>query len=285
MLTLHTVDAMRQASTELRSQGLRIGFVPTMGYLHQGHRSLMRRLRPQVDRLVVSIYVNPLQFAPHEDFDVYPRDPEGDAAACRDEGVDVIFMPPPAGHPDGLYPPGFQTRIHVPALDDGRLCSVSRPHFFEGVATVCFRLFQVVGCHAAAFGQKDFQQLTIIRRMVRDLELGIDIVGGPIIREPDGLAMSSRNVYLKGADRQRAVSLSRALRTMQQAVAQGQTQVSALLESGRAQLDVDTLDYLEVVDVDTLQPLTHVSRESRAAVAAVVGQTRLIDNIALVPPA
>lgn len=283
MITLDTVSAMRTWSRETRDQGLRIGFVPTMGFLHDGHRANMRRLRPHVDRLVVSIYVNPLQFAPHEDFDVYPRDAEGDTAICEAEGVDVVFMPPPAGDPNGLYPPGFETRIHVPALDDGRLCAVSRPHFFEGVATVCYRLFQVVGCDVACFGEKDFQQLTILRRMVADLELPLEIVGQPTIREDDGLAMSSRNAYLKGPDRERAVSLSRALFAMQDAVAAGTTDAAALLELGRSLLDVDELDYLEVVDRDSLAPIQSVTREARAAIAAFVGRTRLIDNVALVP--
>ena len=208
---------------------------------------------------------------------------EGKAEGNEEEGADVIFMPPPAGDPTGLYPPGFQTRIHVPALDDGRLCAKSRPHFFEGVATVVYRLFQVVGCDMAAFGEKDFQQLTIIRRMVADLEMGIDIVGGPIIREDDGLAMSSRNAYLKGVDRQRAVSLSRGLRAMQGALADGVTDAAALIEVAKAELEVDALDYLEVVDKDSLAKVGEVTRESRAAIAAMVGRTRLIDNVALVP--
>lgn len=260
-----------------RSEGLTIGFVPTMGFLHDGHRALMRALRGRVDQLVVSIYVNPLQFAPHEDFDTYPRDPDGDSAACEAEGVDVIFMP------SELYPPGFATRVSAPSLDE-QLCSVSRPHFFTGVATVVARLLMVTRCHLAAFGEKDYQQITIIRRVVADLALPCEIVGVPIKREPDGLAMSSRNVYLSDADRVRATSLSRTLRAMQAQVAAGETDVAALLDAGVASLDVDEVDYLQIVDRDSLVPLIRIEGEARVAVAAVLGKTRLIDNMALVPP-
>lgn len=269
------VTAWAQA---VRADGARIGFVPTMGYLHEGHRSLMRLLRPRVDRLVVSVYVNPLQFAPHEDFDAYPRDLDGDLAACRDEGCDLVFTP------TELYPSGFETRISVPALD-GMLCGRSRPHFFTGVATVVYRLFRVVRPHVAAFGEKDWQQLAIIRQMVADLDLGIEIVGGPIIREPDGLAMSSRNAYLSGPDRERAASLSAALREIQRLAAGGLVQVGDLIAAAHDRLQVDALDYLEIVDARTLAPLQVVDRPARAAIAAVIGRTRLIDNIAVLPGA
>jgi pantoate--beta-alanine ligase len=259
-----------------RAAGARIGFVPTMGFLHEGHRSLMRLLRPQVDRLVVSIYVNPLQFAPHEDFAAYPRDMEGDLAACAEEVCDLVFLP------ETLYPEGFETRISVPALDRS-LCSLSRPHFFTGVATVVHRLFRVVRPHVAAFGEKDYQQLAVIRRMVRDLDMGIEIVGGPIVRETDGLAMSSRNAYLSLEQRERATSLHAALRDVLRGVAAGTTDVPALLERARSVLDVDGIDYLEIVDADTLQPVARVDRPCRVAVAARVGATRLIDNMAVIP--
>lgn len=264
-------------SAAAREQGLRIGFVPTMGALHEGHRSLVRRLRPQVDRLVLSIYVNPLQFAPHEDFGAYPRDPTGDAAICEAEGCDLLFQPPE------LYPPDFRTRIQVPTLDQ-TLCSVSRPHFFTGVATAVFRLLQIVQPHIACFGEKDYQQLAIIRRMVADLGLPVHIDGGPIIREPDGLALSSRNAYLSPAQRARATSLSRALRAMQAAAHTGERQVAALREIGLHALDVDAVDYLEVVNPHTLQPVQAVHGECRVAVAARIGTTRLIDNAPLGEP-
>lgn len=277
MKTLTDATALSAWAAEARAEGLTLGFVPTMGYLHEGHRSLMRLLRPRVDRLIVSVYVNELQFAPHEDFDVYPRDPEGDAAACEAEGTDLLFMP------DALYPPGFATRVSLPALD-GVLCSESRPHFFTGVATVVCRLLHLTRCNVAAFGEKDFQQLTIIRRMVEDLAMDVEIVGGPIVREPDGLAMSSRNAYLKGIDRERAVTLSQALFDMQARVATGERDVPALVERARELLRVDEVDYLQVVDSRTLEPLTWLDGPARVALAAVVGRTRLIDNVALEPP-
>ncbi|TVQ90142.1 MAG: pantoate--beta-alanine ligase [Deltaproteobacteria bacterium] len=255
-----------------RAAGRRIGFVPTMGYLHEGHRSLMRLLRPKVDRLVVSIYVNPLQFGANEDFTSYPRDPEGDAQACRAEGVDVLFSP------TELYPPGFATRISVPALDQ-TLCSVRRPHFFTGVATAVHRLFRIVRPHFAAFGEKDFQQLAVIRRMVSDLAMSVEIVGGPVVREADGLAMSSRNAYLSSAQRVRAVSLSRALVAMQGAALKGEAQGVALRALGRSILDVDELDYLSIIDPSTLQPVERLTARARVVVAAYVGKTRLIDNM------
>lgn len=281
--TLSTASAMTQWAQVERASGRTIGFVPTMGYLHEGHASLMRLLRPRVDRLVVSIFVNPLQFAPHEDFDVYPRDPEGDLAICVREGVDAVFFPPPAGDPEGLYPLGFETRISVPALDH-QLCSTSRPHFFTGVATVVYRLFRVVQCHVAAFGEKDYQQLAIIRRMVNDLGLDIDIVGGPIVREVDGLAMSSRNVYLSPGDRNRACSISRAIRAIEAAASGGLVDVETLVTIGRAALDVDSVDYLSIVDATTLQPTVRIDSECRVAIAAQLGNTRLIDNGPVRPP-
>jgi pantoate--beta-alanine ligase len=262
------------ASERVRLAGGRVGFVPTMGYLHEGHASLMRLLRPQVDHLVVSIYVNPLQFGPNEDFDAYPRDPEGDAARCAAEGVDLVFSP------TELYPPGFVTRISVPALDIG-LCSVSRPHHFTGVATVVHRLLKVVRPDVAAFGEKDYQQLAVIRAMVRDLELGVRIVGGPIVREPDGLAMSSRNAYLRPDERARAASLSQALAAADAAFHAGERDAAALVGAATARLDVDRVDYVALVDADTLAPLAVVDRPARMAIAGYIGRTRLIDNAAI----
>jgi pantoate--beta-alanine ligase len=274
MQTAADPGVVNASSERVRARGGVIGFVPTMGFLHEGHRSLMRMLRPRVDHLVVSVYVNPLQFAPNEDFAAYPRDPDGDAAACAAEGVDLVFAP------TELYPPGFVTRVSVPALDRG-LCSVARPTHFTGVATVVHRLFRVVRPHVAAFGQKDYQQLAVIRAMVRDLDLGIEVLGGPIVREPDGLAMSSRNAYLSPSDRARAASLSRALSAIQAAHRAGQVEVAALVAIGRAALDVDAVDYLEIVDPVTLEPLTDARGPARAAIAAVVGRTRLLDNAPL----
>jgi pantoate--beta-alanine ligase len=274
MLTLDSADALRTYVSALKASGRRIGFVPTMGYLHAGHRALMARLRPQVDVLIVSVYVNPLQFGPGEDLARYPRDPEGDARACQAEGVDVLFLPA------DLYPPGFATRVKVPALDQG-LCAVTRPTHFEGVATVVARLLGLTRADIACFGEKDYQQLAIIRRMVVDLEIPCVIDAGPIIREADGLAMSSRNVYLSPDERRRAPSLRQALGAMADAVAAGERDVATLRELGLRTIDADRLDYLEVVDADSLAPLTAVHRPARAAIAAYYGRTRLIDNLAL----
>lgn len=259
-----------------RAQGLRIGLVPTMGFLHRGHTSLMEALRARVDRLVTSVYVNPLQFGPSEDLARYPRDPDGDLARCRGVGVDAVFMP------DDLYPEGFSTSVSVHGLTDG-LCGAKRPGHFEGVATVVTRLFGLTRCDVAIFGEKDYQQLQVIRRLVRDLALPVEIVAGELVREVDGLALSSRNTYLSEDERRRALSLSRALCAMAAEVRDGRREVPSLQRQGRAHLDVDKLDYLEVVDAESLAPLETVDRPARALVAAFVGKTRLIDNVALEP--
>jgi len=260
-----------------KAKGHVVGFVPTMGFLHRGHASLMALLRPKVDKLVVSIYVNPLQFGPNEDLDTYPRDPEGDWAVCETEGVDCVFMP------EDLYPDGFQTSVSVHGLADG-LCGATRPGHFEGVTTVVARLFGVTRCDVAVFGEKDYQQLAILRRMTRDLALPVDIIGGPLVRDSDGLALSSRNKYLGAPDRERALSLHRALFSMARAYEAGTEDTERLLEIGRQALSVDGLDYLQIVDAMTLQPVSRVSRPSRAMVAAFVGRTRLIDNLHVGPP-
>lgn len=260
-----------------RAQGLRVGFVPTMGFLHRGHTSLMALARPLCERLVVSIYVNPLQFGPNEDLARYPRDPEGDAAKCAGEGVDLLFTPP------SLYPEGFQSRVTVQGLTEG-LCGAARPGHFEGVTTVVARLFGLVQPTLAVFGEKDYQQLAVIRRMVADLAMPIEVLGGALVRDEDGLALSSRNAYLSPEERARALALVRALRALAAAVAVGEREVATLTALGRETLGaagVDRVDYLEVVDPDTLTPLQVVDRPARALVAAWVGRTRLLDNLAL----
>ncbi|MCB9678637.1 MAG: pantoate--beta-alanine ligase [Alphaproteobacteria bacterium] len=271
MITVTETAAMTAWST---ARPGRIGFVPTMGFLHSGHVSLMQRLRPEVDRLVVSIFVNPLQFGPNEDLDRYPRDPEGDAAKCRAAGVDALFVP------TDFYPSDFSTGVSVARLTEG-LCGAKRPGHFDGVTTVVARLFGVTRCHVACFGEKDYQQLAVVRRMVRDLALPVEIVGAPLIRDHDGLALSSRNKYLTADDRPRALSLHHALFAMRDAREAGQTDVPALLALGRSVLQADREDYLQIVDADSLEPLQTVDRPARALVAAFVGQTRLIDNVAL----
>lgn len=267
---------MQAEARARRAEGQRIGFVPTMGFLHTGHTSLMRQCRPLCDWLVVSIYVNPLQFAPHEDLDRYPRDAEGDLAKCEAAGVDVVFMP------SELYAPGHSTRVRVSGVSEG-LCGGSRPVFFEGVATAVARLFGIVKPTVSIFGEKDYQQLKVIQRMVADLALDVDVLGGPLVRDADGVALSSRNAYLDPVARARAASLHRALFAMRDARAAGEQEVEKLLEIGRQRLDVDRLDYLEIVDDVHLRPLARLSpgESARALVAAFLGQTRLIDNVGL----
>ena len=270
------VDPARMQETALawRAQGLRVGFVPTMGFLHQGHTSLMDLARPLCDRLVVSIFVNPLQFGPGEDLDRYPRDPEGDAARCKAHGTDLLFMP------TALYPPGHATRVAVRGLSDG-LCGADRPTHFEGVTTVVARLFGVVQPHVAVFGEKDYQQLAIIRRMTRDLALPVEVVGGPLVRDTDGVALSSRNKYLTDTDRLRARTLSGSLRAIQAAVQAGERHVPTLLALGRSRVDADELDYIDIRSADDLASLDVIDRPARVFGAARYQHTRLIDNMAL----
>ena len=276
MQQLATDAEMVRWSREQRAAGLRIGFVPTMGFLHRGHASLMARLRPVVDRLVVSIYVNPLQFAPGEDLDAYPRDLEGDLAVCAAEGVDCVFAP------SDLYPADFSTSVTVSGLTE-MLCGRDRPTHFGGVTTVVARLFGLTGCDVACFGEKDYQQLAVIRRMVRDLAMPVEIVGGALVRDDDGIALSSRNKYLRPEDRVRARSLHRALFAMQEACREGERDAEALLARGREVVDCDRLDYLDIRDAETLAPVARVERPARALIAAVVGRPRLLDNVGLEP--
>lgn len=276
MITILDVPAMRSWAAQHRSRGHRIGFVPTMGFLHSGHISLMERLRPEVDVLIVSIFVNPLQFGPNEDLDQYPRDPDGDAKKCEAAGVDCLFVP------THFYPPGFSSTVSVQGLSEG-LCGGKRPDHFDGVTTVVARLFGVTHCDVACFGEKDYQQLAVIRRMTRDLALSVEVVGAPLIRDTDGLALSSRNNYLDTRTRAQGLTLHRSLNAIQAALSAGQTSVDALLAEGRRVLEVDREDYLEIVDPDSLEPLEVVVGPARVLVAAFVGKTRLIDTMALIP--
>ena len=274
-----TNEAMVAWSQSRRRDGRTIGLVPTMGFLHRGHMSLMALLRPLVDDLVVSIYVNPLQFGPGEDLDCYPRDTEGDLAKCQQQGVDCVFVP------QDIYPDGFCTSVAVGGLTSG-LCGADRPTHFEGVTTVVARLFGLVGCQFATFGEKDYQQLMVLRQMVSDLSLNVRIVPGALIRDDDGLALSSRNKYLSLAERKRALSLHRALFAMGNAAKAETEDVTALLELGRGNLTLDPgddLHYLELVDAVNLQRVEQVRGPCRALIAAVVGRTRLIDNVAVGP--
>jgi len=253
-----------------------------MGFLHEGHLSLMRAAKTKADHLVVSIFVNPLQFAPGEDLDRYPSDPEGDAKKCKELGCDVLFSPVKAD----LYPAGFQTRVQVGALAR-HLCGASREGHFEGVATIVLKLFGLVRPSTALFGSKDYQQLQIIRRMARDLDLGIDVVGMPIVREEDGLALSSRNAYLSEEERRQALVLSRSLRALENDVAAGERCVEVLLRRARSLIEEQALsciDYVSVVDAEELTPLESIGdAPALAALAVAFGKTRLIDNRVIRP--
>ncbi|HSZ81742.1 MAG TPA: pantoate--beta-alanine ligase [Polyangia bacterium] len=261
-----------------RARGERVAFVPTMGALHEGHVSLLREGRRRGDRLALSIFVNPTQFGPKEDLARYPRDLPGDLAKAASAGTDVAYCPAPGD----VYPPGFQTYVQVRDLEQG-LDGGARPGHFVGVATVVCKLFNVVRPHVALFGEKDYQQLAVIRRMVADLDLGVEILGMPIVREPDGLAMSSRNVYLSPDERRRALALSRGLDAARAAAAAGERDATALVALVRAALEgqVDRVDYVELRDADTLAPVPRLERAGVLLAAAFVGNTRLIDNARL----
>jgi len=277
MKTIVDPAEMQAQALAWRAAGLRVGFVPTMGFLHSGHTSLMDLARPLCDKLVVSIFVNPLQFGPNEDLDRYPRDPVGDAEKCAAHGTDVLFMP------EALYPKGHVTRVAVKGLTE-ELCGADRPTHFEGVTTVVARLFGVVQPNVAVFGEKDYQQLAVIRRMTRDLALPVEIIGGALIRDDDGVALSSRNKYLSADQRRRARTLSASLRAIIGAVQAGETDVPTLIELGRSILDADTIDYIDIRDADDLAPMATVDRPARVFGAARYGHTRLIDNMALPGP-
>jgi pantoate--beta-alanine ligase len=263
-------------SEAARARGERIAFVPTMGYLHAGHVALLEEGRRRGDRLVLSIFVNPTQFAPTEDLARYPRDLEGDLDKAAGAGTDVAFVPGDAE----MYPRGYQTFVQVRELEKG-LCGAHRPGHFVGVATVVCKLFNIVRPHVAIFGEKDYQQLAVIRRMVADLDMPIDIVGRPTVREPDGLAMSSRNKYLSPEERQRALALSRGLRAARALFEGGERDSAKLVAAAQTQIApaVTRVDYVELRDADTLAPIAdRVTGPAVMAVAAFVGTTRLIDN-------
>ena len=268
--------AMRARVEDLRRDGLRIAVVPTMGYLHEGHLSLLRAARAAADVVILTIFVNPTQFGPSEDLSRYPRDEAGDLAKARPCGLDLAFCPDAAA----MYPPGAQTFVEVRELARP-LCGEKRPGHFTGVATVVTKLFNLTRPHVAFFGEKDFQQLAVIRRMTRDLDLGIEIVGMPIVREPDGLAMSSRNVYLSAEERADALSLSRGLAAAEAAFRAGERSAAALLAAARAPIEAASrarIDYVELRDADELTPVDTVTRPAVLAIAVFVGATRLIDN-------
>lgn len=274
---VRTVKALRARIDAWRSAGLSVGLVPTMGALHEGHLSLVRRSNSLAERTVASIFVNPAQFAPHEDFNSYPRQEADDLALLQQAGCRLAFIPTR----DEMYPEGFQTAISVSSLAQG-LCGASRPQFFGGVATVVCKLLNQARPDIAVFGEKDYQQLLVIRRMVRDLNMSVEIIGAPIIREADGLAMSSRNAYLTADERKVAGSLNKIIAEIAARLERGED-VDAALQFGRAQITesgFDRIDYLEVRSADMLEPQGPgpIDRASRVFVAAILGRTRLIDN-------
>jgi len=279
MLELTSISELRSWTRTQRAAGRRIGFVPTMGYLHEGHLALVDEARRLADSLILSIFVNPLQFGPAEDLARYPRDLPRDRALASARGVDALFVPTVAD----MYPPGSEVRVS-PGLIADRWEGAARPGHFTGVLTVVAKLFHLVEPDVACFGQKDIQQLTLVRRMVRDLDWPVEIVAVPTVREPDGLALSSRNAYLGAEDRGRAVVLSRALQTAHQAWRGGETRAPALEGRMRQVLGTEptvAVEYISIADPDALAPVATADERTVVAIAARIGGTRLIDNIEL----
>ena len=280
MRIVRTIPELRVALKAVRESGQSIGFVPTMGYLHEGHAALIRQSTARCDTTVVSVFVNPTQFGPGEDLAKYPRDLERDQNLCLRLGVQILFMP----EPQEIYPAGFVTSITVGTMGD-LLCGQFRPGHFQGVATVVAKLFSLVQPDLAFFGQKDLQQTAILQRMVKDLNMPVDILVAPTIREADGMAMSSRNTYLSPADRKRALSISRGLQAAEGAFKGGERDSEILLGLVRTELvAADVIQYVQLVDPLSLESITGpITRPAAIAVAVVIGKTRLIDNLLLSP--
>ncbi|MBI3408421.1 MAG: pantoate--beta-alanine ligase [Planctomycetes bacterium] len=277
-----TIEETGTAISDARRRGLSLGLVPTMGALHAGHASLMSRARRETGFVVVSIFVNPTQFGPHEDLSRYPRPFEKDVALCDAESADLVFHP----RPELMYPPAFKTYVEVHELQD-MLEGASRPGHFRGVATVVLKLFSIIQPEFAYFGQKDAQQVRVIQQMVRDLNVPVKLVVCPTIREADGLALSSRNQYLSVEERKNAVVIFNALSDIRKRVEAGERNVPALIRAAQERIDkvADArLDYLAIVDHDTLQPLQTLTGRALVAIAVFLGRTRLIDNILLEIP-
>ena len=281
MKIVETIDEVREQVRAWRREGLSVGLVPTMGYLHEGHKSLIDRAVKDNDRVVVSVFVNPMQFAPTEDLESYPRDMERDASLCEKAGAALIFHP----QPEEMYPADFSSYIDMDTLTGG-LCGKSRPIHFRGVCTVVAKLFHIVEPDRAYFGQKDAQQLAVIRHMVSDLSFGIEIVGCPIIREEDGLAKSSRNTYLDQEERKAALVLSQSLQEGRALIETGERGAEAVAGAVAARIQTEPLakiDYVEVVDWNTLEPVAEIQKPVLVAIAVYIGKTRLIDNFIYEP--
>ena len=275
---VRTVQALRGKVRAWRRGGLRIGLVPTMGFLHDGHLSLVDQVRPLVDRVILTIFVNPTQFGPGEDLEAYPKDEAGDLKQARPRGVDLVFIPDEGE----MYPAGAETSVQLERLPH-HLCGLKRPVHFGGVATIVAKLFVISEPDVAIFGEKDYQQLQVIRRMTRDLLMDIEILGGPTVREPDGLAMSSRNKYLTDDERAAAPAIRRSLLTARDATAGGETNVESLLGQIRVGITAagGLVDYVAIIDPDSLEDLEVISGAAHVAVAALFGKARLIDNLRL----
>ncbi len=276
MEQIEKVREMQVWARGKRAQRLTIGFVPTMGYLHQGHVSLLEYTRSRCDLLTTSIFVNPTQFAPTEDFGEYPRDINRDLDLMRKAGVDLVFMP----SAEEIYPEGFQTFVEVTEVSRG-LCGIDRPTFFRGVATVVAKLFNIVKPDLAVFGQKDYQQLIVVQRMVKDLHLEVEVIGRPTVREEDGLAMSSRNVYLSPEERESARALSSSLKLAQEMVDRGEMAAQEILAEVKRYIEerpFTRIQYIELVDHQTLKPVDIIQEKALLVMAVMVGRTRLIDN-------
>ncbi len=281
MQTVYEVDAIQRRCESLRREGKTIGLVPTMGAFHEGHLSLIRSARAENDIVVASIFVNPIQFARGEDFDNYPRDLQGDLAQAERAGVDLVFVP----SAEEIYPTGFQTYLDVAELTEG-LCGASRPGHFRGVATVVVKLFNLVKPHRAYFGQKDYQQSLVVQRLAADLNMDIEIVLLPTVRESDGLAMSSRNVRLTPEERRAASVLYASLRLAKERVEAGERSTKVLLDAVRMMIETEPLariEYIALCDPETLKSFDRIEGSMLAALAVRFGSTRLIDNLLIIP--
>ncbi len=276
MEIIATVADMKARVAEWHAQGLTIGLTPTMGALHEGHMSLMERARTECDRVVASVFVNPIQFGPNEDYDAYPRDLERDAAIAESKGVDVVFHP----SVEEMYPNNYNTYVVMETLTDS-LCGAKRPGHFRGVCTVVNKLFNIVDPDKAFFGQKDAQQLAIIKRMVSDLNMRVKVFGCPIVREEDGLAKSSRNTYLSSEERAAALVLSRSIFQAQKLIEAGERNAATIRETVVTTIESEpmaNIDYVEVVDLGDMQPVDTLGEAGLVAIAVYIGSTRLIDN-------
>ena len=278
MKIVETIEEVRKQVKEWKKQGLSVGLVPTMGYLHEGHQSLMEAAGKENDKVVVSIFVNPMQFGPAEDLAEYPRDLDHDAKVCEKAGVDLIFHP----EPEEMYAPDFCSFVDMTGLTEG-LCGKTRPIHFRGVWTVVNKVFKIVQPDRAYFGQKDGQQLAVVRRMVRDLNMDIEIIGCPIVREEDGLAKSSRNTYLSQEERKAALILSKTIRLGEE-MAKTEKDAQKVIEAMKKNIETEPLakiDYVEAVDAVSMEPVKTLDGECMLAMAVYIGKTRLIDNTLL----